>query len=204
MSCRMGDPLSTASGRFCWDWWHVPGQYTLLRTPADAFFPPELYDRLEDALIEYGEKVLGCRGISPIGSGGLGWGQQEAWEDVRTSVGQYRMCKLWWPNLRWPRQHPLPTHTPIPCSCYVNGCRQGLHADAPHGPFAFVLSLTQWEARRFIGGETVLLRPAVLDYWREFDSGVGTEMPQLVRKCWLAMWQACCAACGACCTCLVG
>lgn len=88
---------------------------------------------MQDALVEFGERQLGCRGISPI----------------------------------W-------------LSCYVNGCRQGLHADAPHGPFAFVLSLTRWDERRFSGGETLLLQPHVLDYWRSFDSGVGTEMPQLV------------------------
>ena len=63
---RVGDPLSTAAARFVWDYWHVPGQFSLLRTPADAFFPPELYDQLEDELVEYGERVLGCRGISPL------------------------------------------------------------------------------------------------------------------------------------------
>ena len=74
----------------------------------------------------------------------------------------------------------------------MNGCRQNLHADAPHGPFAFVLSLTKWEGRRFSGGETLLLQPQVLDYWRRFDSGVGTEMPQLVSGAaaqWLPCWR---------------
>ena len=87
---------------------------------------------------------------------------------------------------------PLPTlcqtHRPpaAPRSCYINGCRQGLHADAPHGPFAFVLSLTRWEERRFSGGETLLLQPHVLDYWRSFDPRLGTELPQLVRGWTLA------------------
>ncbi len=62
----MGEPHKTRSDRFCWDYWHVPRQYTLLRTPAEHFFPPALYDALEDALIEFGERELGCRGISPI------------------------------------------------------------------------------------------------------------------------------------------
>ena len=79
---RLGDPLSTSVDRFCWDWWHVPGQYTLLRTPAEAFFPADLYDQLEDALIAYGERELGCRGISPIW---LRW----AWAAVRA---QQRAC----------------------------------------------------------------------------------------------------------------
>lgn len=130
---RVGNPLKTTSDRFVWDHWHVSGQYNLMRTPADAFFPPRLCDRLEDALVEYGERQLGCRGISPI----------------------------------W-------------LSYYVHGHRQGLHSDAPHGPFAFVLSLTRWEERRFSGGETVLLQPWVLDYWRHFDPAQGTETPQLM------------------------
>ena len=70
---------------------HVPDQYTLLRysslgvspactntkssgdsqglpcrTPADHFFPDGSYSALIDALQEYGEQQLGCRGISPV------------------------------------------------------------------------------------------------------------------------------------------
>ncbi len=48
------------------DYWHVPDQYTLVRTQAKVYFPSELYDVLEDALISYGESRLGCRAISPI------------------------------------------------------------------------------------------------------------------------------------------
>lgn len=49
-----------------WDFWHVEGQYSLMRTPAHEFFPSQLSDALEDALISFGESRLGCRGISPI------------------------------------------------------------------------------------------------------------------------------------------
>ena len=130
---RFADPLQTTSDRFVWDYWNVPGQYSLHRTPADAFFPPELYDRLEDALIEYGERHLGCRGISPV----------------------------------W-------------LSYYVDGCRQEYHTDAPHGPWAFVFSLTDYENRQFSGGETMILNPdVVLDYWRTFEPSTGLETPQL-------------------------
>lgn len=65
-TCRFADPLHASGERFVWDYWHVPDQYTLLRTPADQFFPEESYQQLEDALLEYGEEQLGCRGISPI------------------------------------------------------------------------------------------------------------------------------------------
>lgn len=48
------------------------------------------------------------------------------------------------------------------------------------GPWAFVLSLTDWEARRFTGGETTILRPSTLDHWRGFDAAAGAETPQLL------------------------
>jgi hypothetical protein len=134
---RFAEPLKTTADRFAWDFWHVTDedstiQYSLHRTPADAFFPSDLYDQLEDALVEYGERVLGCRGISPV----------------------------------W-------------LSYYTDGCRQEFHCDNPHGPWAFVLSLTNWDARTFTGGETMLLNPTVLDFWRNFDSSQGLESKQL-------------------------
>jgi hypothetical protein len=113
----------------------VPGQYTLLRTPAATFFPEDLHARLVDALAEHGERALGCRALSP----------------------------LW-------------------LSLYVDGCAQELHTDAPHGPWALVLSLTDWEGRRFAGGETTLLRPETMaSYWDRFDPGAGLEAPQLAQ-----------------------
>ncbi|EIE23883.1 hypothetical protein COCSUDRAFT_28507 [Coccomyxa subellipsoidea C-169] len=130
---RFENPLKTTSDRFVWDYWHVPDQYTLLRTPADHFFPEDTYRELEDALLEYGEQQLGCRGISPI----------------------------------W-------------LSYYVHGCRQELHADSPHGPWAFVLSLTQWEGRSFSGGETMIFQPHMLDFWSSFDPARGFEVKDMV------------------------
>lgn len=62
--------------------------------------------------------------------------------------------------------------SPLWLSCYLEGSRQELHADLPHGPWAFVLSLTQWERRKFTGGETQLLTESALDYW---GGGVATR-----------------------------
>lgn len=115
-----------------WDYWHVPGQYTLLRTPAESFFPEPLYRDLEAQLLDHAMS-LGCRALTPV----------------------------------W-------------LSYYVEGCRQELHTDSPHGPWAFVLSLTDWEARRFSGGQTQLLQPHVLDYWSGFE-GYGQEVGSLVQ-----------------------
>jgi hypothetical protein len=36
---RLADPRQARADRFVWDYWHVPGQYTQLRTPAYHFFP---------------------------------------------------------------------------------------------------------------------------------------------------------------------
>lgn len=129
---RFKQPRSNAPERFIWDYWYVAEQYNLVRTQAQVFFPQEMYSKVEDALLSYGEQVLGCRAISPI----------------------------------W-------------LSYYVDGCCQELHADNPHGPFAFVLSLTRWDTRRFTGGETIVLQPDVLDYWNRKDLSRGLELRDL-------------------------
>ena len=48
-------------------------------------------------------------------------------------------------------------------SLYVNGCGQSLHNDAAGGQVGYVFSLTRWDARTFVGGETLILRAD--DYW---------------------------------------
>jgi len=65
--------------------------------------------------------------------------------------------------------------TPIWMSYYVDGMMQELHCDNPQGPFAFVLSLTNWEARAFRGGETVIAKPRLLDYWSTHNPNEGLE-----------------------------
>jgi hypothetical protein len=107
-----------APGRFVWDFWHVPDQYTLLRTPAYHFFSAKLYESWHRRIVEWGRATLGCHDISPP----------------------------------W-------------LSCYVDGCEQQMHADHPHGPWAFVYSLTDWRGRDFSGGETQILKPKFLREW---------------------------------------
>jgi hypothetical protein len=129
---RFAEPRSTRADRFVWDYWHVPGQYTHLRTPAWTYFPRALYAAFHRRLVEWGRATLGCHDISPP----------------------------------W-------------LSCYVDGCGQQLHGDLPHGPFAFVLSLTRGAA--FTGGQTLLLRDEVLDFWDDFRSVRAVEERELVR-----------------------
>eukprot|EP01041_Mallomonas_annulata_P010931 gene10931-22822_t len=72
-------------------------------------------------------------------------------------------------------------------SLYTDGCSQNFHTDAPHGPWAFVLNLTpdgfgptaDGSPSHFHGGETMLLRPKILDYWSNFDEGKGLEVTNL-------------------------
>ena len=131
---RFKDPRIARGDRFVWDFWHVPGQYTALRTPAWQYFPKKLYEAFHTRLVEWGRRTLGCHDISPP----------------------------------W-------------LSCYVSGCRQELHGDLPHGPFAFVFSLTPWSKRRFTGGETMLVRDGVLDFWTDFASERSLEEGDVLR-----------------------
>jgi hypothetical protein len=43
-------------------------------------------------------------------------------------------------------------------SLYVSGCSQNIHNDARNGRLGFVYSLTNWDQRRFAGGETMIFR----------------------------------------------
>jgi hypothetical protein len=66
-------------------------------------------------------------------------------------------------------------------SNYVEGCKQDLHGDLPHGPWAFVYSLTPWQTRAFSGGETMMLRDEVLDFWSRFESVRSVELADVLR-----------------------
>lgn len=65
-------------------------------------------------------------------------------------------------------------------SVYTDGDVQNFHTDAPHGPLAFVLSLCKNDFD-FQGGETILLQPKMLDYFRSFDASRGLEAPSIIR-----------------------
>lgn len=128
------DPRQTHPKRFVWDFWHVPDQYTLLRTPAYEYFSPKSYMKLHRELVLWGRRTLGCWDISPP----------------------------------W-------------LSCYIDGCKQELHSDVPHGPWAFVFSLTPAK-KKFTGGETLILKPEVLNYWKHFLSTQDRELSSFVDR----------------------
>lgn len=131
---KFADPKAARSDRFVWDYWHVPEQYTHLRTPAEHFFSRRAYGRFLRELGDWARTRLGCNAITPP----------------------------------W-------------LSYYVEGCEQKLHSDVPHGPWAFVYSLTP-RRRRFAGGETLLLRPETLDYWKNFADARDRELASFVER----------------------
>lgn len=131
---RFGAVRSGSRKRFVWDYWHVPHQYTYLRTFSEYVFAAELYAAFMRRLRSWGRDQLGCE----------------------------KVMAPW-------------------LSCYVDGCRQELHADVPHGPWAYVFSLTDWDHRTFLGGETMLLKPECLNFWRRFDPSIGLEADSLVE-----------------------
>jgi len=139
--------------RFCWDFWHVPDQYSFHRTVAEEYFADlsDLgqaegeWEALKAELLDYGARRLGCSAITP----------------------------LW-------------------LSYYCDGDEQAWHCDVPHGAYAFVLSLTNWDDRRFSGGETLLLRDTTLSHWSRFfdlqrddarhPAQAGLNFPDLVES----------------------
>lgn len=131
---RFDDPKRTNSNRFVWDFWHVPDQYTLARTPADYFFSKKIYQQFLRELGQWGQENLGCSSITPP----------------------------------W-------------LSYYIEGCEQKLHSDVPHGPWAFVFSLCP-KRIHFNGGETLLLKPSTLQYWKDFSSVEDRELNSFVDR----------------------
>ena len=61
---RFAHPLVATSDRFCWDYWLIPEQYKLLRTPAADFFGDTLFQPFLEHLLAWGRENLGCQMIS--------------------------------------------------------------------------------------------------------------------------------------------
>lgn len=59
-------------------------------------------------------------------------------------------------------------------SYYVEGMEQKIHSDVPHGPWAWVFSISPRKIN-FSGGETFILRPETLNYWQNFVEEEGRE-----------------------------
>ena len=63
-------------------------------------------------------------------------------------------------------------------SMYTDGDTQNFHTDSTHGPMAFVLSLSK--KGDFRGGETMIMKPEILDLWRNFETGNALECGNII------------------------
>ena len=115
------------------------------------------------------------------------WNVPGQYTALRTPAWEYfpkKIYEAFHQRLVWWGRRTLGCHDVSPpwLSCYVNGCEQRLHGDLPHGPVAFVFSLTNWAKRSFRGGETLLLKDEVLDFWRGFVSARAVEEPEVIDE----------------------
>lgn len=114
------------------------------------------------------------------------WYVKDQYRMVRTPAYHYFPAKLYQhfhsELVQWGRRH-LGCHDISPpwLSYYVEGCRQELHADVPHGPWAFVYSISPRKIQ-YRGGETLVLKPDVLNYWPSFSDAEGRELGSFVDR----------------------
>ncbi len=100
------------------------------------------------------------------------WYDEDQYHAIRTPAFHY-FSQATYRNfhsylVQWGREN-LGCHDISPpwLSYYVDGCYQNLHSDVPHGPWAFVYSLTP-NKKEFKGGETLILKESTLNYWQNY------------------------------------
>ena len=114
------------------------------------------------------------------------WNVQGQYRLVRTPAYHYFPAKLYQTFhsqlVQWGREN-LGCHDISPpwLSYYVDGCRQNFHSDVPHGPWAFVFSLSAKDFS-FQGGETVIMKPETLNFWQNLRDHTHHEEDQFFYK----------------------
>jgi hypothetical protein len=151
---------------------------------SNPIIQPDFFGRADEMRSEFAARVRPDRTATP---------QRFAW-DYWYVEGQYAYMRslarhFFSPNLYraylallrgWGEKHlGCSALSELWISYYIDGCHQNLHTDVGQGAWAVVFSLTGWDKRRFTGGETVLLNPVALDYWRHFDPDRPLEHAQL-------------------------
>jgi hypothetical protein len=61
---QVGPSRNTEGTRFVWDYWHIPGQYTYLRTPALGVVAPTLLAAFTEELRSWGKRNLGATRVT--------------------------------------------------------------------------------------------------------------------------------------------
>jgi hypothetical protein len=96
---RVGSPQADPipKERFVWDFWHVPGIFTYVRTHADTFFPPALYEPLIQRLAAWSVENLGLAGLTaPWLSYYVEGCRQEVHRDTANGVISYVLSLTPW------------------------------------------------------------------------------------------------------------
>jgi hypothetical protein len=159
------DPRQPDPKRFAWDPWYVEvgdGKFgSETSSPESNQEPVEGEVSATNRQIQYSLKRTTTSSFLDDGAGGDLYDRLvDELVGLGTSIG-------------------LTAITPPWISLYTDGDMQNYHADAPHGPLAFVLSLCR--EGDFSGGETIMLQPRMLEYWRGFDGSKGIECGSIVR-----------------------
>jgi len=114
------------------------------------------------------------------------WYVKDQYQFLRTPAYHYFPKKLYQDFhsqlVQWGRE-VLGCHDVSPpwLSYYVEGMEQKIHSDVPHGPWAWVYSLTP-RRRVFSGGETFILKPEVLNYWGHFLDETDREQSAYIKS----------------------
>lgn len=194
---RLAAPRSSHADRYLWDAWHVSQRDEDFagRLPSEALrreTASETASSLEEA-VSVARKTGGpSRPFEPRVASSAG----TQYSMLRTPAASYfpedlfeRLCVELSEFGR--SQLGCDAFTPPWLACYTDGAEMNWHSDAAHGPFAFVLSLTPTgcHAREdgdqpgfFCGGETLILKPHILDYWRHFDASRGLEVDDIIDR----------------------
>lgn len=112
------------------------------------------------------------------------WYDEDQYHLIRTPAYHYFTKKIYQNFhshlVQWGREN-LGCHDISPpwLSYYVDGCYQNLHSDVPHGPWAFVYSLTP-DKKEFKGGETLILKQSTLSYWDNYKQSSNYEYSSFV------------------------
>lgn len=114
------------------------------------------------------------------------WYVRDQYRLIRTPAFHYFPAKMYRrfheSLVNWGRE-VLGCHDISPpwLSYYVDGCRQNLHSDVPHGPWAYVYSLSPKRVL-YRGGETLILKPQTLRFWQSFAGDEDREVERYVEK----------------------
>jgi hypothetical protein len=99
---RVGPARKAPGDRFVWDYWHIAGQYTYVRTPALSVVTPSLLGRFTEALRTWGLAHLGTDRITlPWLSYYIEGCRQELHSDVQQGMWSYVYSLSPWEERRF-------------------------------------------------------------------------------------------------------